>query len=73
MTVTLAEILLMLVGAYLTLGGVLGVAFVWAVQRFDPAALGMPLTARLLILPGAAALWPMLAWTWLRTRSEPLA
>jgi hypothetical protein len=73
MTVTMAETLLLAMGAYLAAGGVFAVAFVCAVQRVDPAARGMPLSARLLILPGAAALWPKLAWGWLRKRPRPPA
>jgi hypothetical protein len=73
MTVTMAESLLSVVGVYLALGAVFGVAFVSRVQRIDPAARGMPLSARLLVLPGAAVLWPMLAWNWLRGRAPPRA
>jgi hypothetical protein len=38
------------------------------VQRVDPAAKGAPLGFRLLILPGCAALWPLLLGRWMRAR-----
>ena len=55
--------LLLVLTAYIGVGAVfaLGFAF-WGVARIDPAAHGMPIAARLLILPGAAALWPLLFW-----------
>lgn len=39
--------------------------------RIDPSAKGAGLGFRLLIVPGAAALWPLLAWRWLRGAQEP--
>lgn len=56
-------------GAYVAAGVVFAVAFVTrGVQRIDPAAKGAPLGFRLLILPGCAALWPMLLGRWMRAR-----
>jgi hypothetical protein len=34
------------------------------VVRIDPRLAGAPLAVRLLIAPGTAALWPLLAWIW---------
>lgn len=74
MTHTLAQGALLLLAAYLGCGVLFGLAFVSrGVQRLDPGAQGMPLLARVLILPGAAALWPLLAWKWLRLQPPPLA
>jgi hypothetical protein len=52
-------------GVYLGLGAVFAVLFAWrGVERVDPAAAGGSLGFRLLILPGAAALWPLLLRRW---------
>jgi hypothetical protein len=42
------------------------------VVRLDPRVAGAPKTLRLLILPGVAALWPVLAWRWIAGASEPV-
>jgi len=69
----LAQGLLLLIGVYLGVGLLFACAFVLlAVQRLDPAAHGMPVSARLLILPGAAAMWPWLGWVWLQRRRPPV-
>lgn len=74
MTPALASGLLLVLGAYLGIGALLALVFVClALQRLDPAALGMPWAARLLIVPGAAALWPVLAWKWLRRQPPPVS
>lgn len=71
MNATLAAILLDLLGAYLALGAAFAVAFVVAgVDRVDPGAAGGTVGFRLLILPGAAALWPLLARRWWAARGE---
>ena len=58
-----------LAGVYAAVGLAFAVAFVIrGVQRVDPAAKGAPLGFRLLILPGSAALWPLLLRRWLRER-----
>jgi hypothetical protein len=58
--------------AYAALGVLFAIPFAWrGVQRIDPAAAGATLGFRLAILPGAAALWPYLAWRWLRGRQRP--
>ena len=58
-----------LAGAYVAAGLVFAATFVtWGVQRVDPVAKGAPLGFRLLILPGSAALWPLLLMRWLRVK-----
>jgi len=58
-----------LAGTYVAVGVVFAAAFVtWGVQRVDPAAKSAPLGFRLLILPGSAALWPLLLRHWMRER-----
>ena len=70
----LADVLLLSMGSYLALGAGFAVAFaVWGARMIDPAGVGMPFSVRLLILPGAAALWPLLLVKWLRRQSPPLA
>ena len=39
--------------------------------RIDPVAREGTLGFRILILPGAAALWPLLAWRWLKGTGHP--
>ena len=52
---------------YTAVGAVFAVAFVTAgVQRVDPDAKGSGMVFRLLILPGSAALWPLLLRRWIR-------
>ncbi len=54
-------------GVYLALGVLFGIPFVLAgVQRIDHGAAGAGLGFRLLILPGTAALWPLLLTRWLQ-------
>jgi hypothetical protein len=56
-----------LVTAYTGAGILFGILFVVrGVQRIDASAVGAGWGFRLLILPGVAALWPLLAWRWLR-------
>ena len=70
----LAESLLLVLGAYLAVGACFAVAFAaWGAQTIDPASQGMPISARLLIVPGATALWPLLLKKWLRRQLPPLA
>jgi hypothetical protein len=62
-----AQIVLYAVAAYLLIGLAIGVPFVLkGVDQVDEAARGTSLVFRLLILPGAIALWPLMAAKWLR-------
>jgi hypothetical protein len=55
--------------AYAALGVLFAIAFVTAgVSRVDPVAKGSSIGFRLMILPGAAALWPLLLWRWISKR-----
>jgi hypothetical protein len=63
-------LLLSALAAYAAAGLVTAVAFVaFGVTRVQPAPVSVG--ARLLILPGAAALWPYVLMRWLRARSAP--
>jgi hypothetical protein len=44
---------------------------VWGVVRVDRSTRDVPWTFRLLILPGSAALWPLLLLRWIRAKGEP--
>lgn len=57
---------------------VLGLAFALAFAargagRIDPGAATGSLGFRILLVPGATALWPLLAWRWLTTSGAPPA
>lgn len=62
-----AALILGAAGAYTGLGFIFAIAFaVWGAATIDDAARGTPLSFRLLIIPAAAALWPLLAIRWLQ-------
>lgn len=64
------SVLLSALTAYAAAGLVTAVAFAaFGVTRVQPAP--MTLGARLLILPGAAVLWPYVLMRWLRAGSTP--
>ena len=61
--------LLWLLAFYAAIGAVTALAFVsFGVTRVQPAAMSLP--ARILILPGAAALWPYVLARWIKARSK---
>lgn len=69
---TLATSLLGLIGGYLLLGLLFAIAFAFrGASRIDPAARQGTVGFRLVIIPGAAALWPLLARRWLRRQGPP--
>ena len=62
-----AEVILLIVLAYVLCGLALGVPFVLGgVDRVDEAARGASLGFRVLILPGTIALWPLVATKWIK-------
>jgi hypothetical protein len=66
----LAEIVVAAAGAYVAAGVVFAVAFaLWGVSRVDPTARVCTVGFRLIILPGATALWPLLTVRWIRSRA----
>ena len=53
--------------AYAGVGLIFGLAFVsLGIGRVDPVARGSGLGFRVIVLPGAVALWPVLLKRWLR-------
>ena len=56
---------------YAVLGIVFALAFAWrGVVSIDPVARGSTIGFRLIVMPGAAVLWPWLAVRWWRTSSS---
>jgi hypothetical protein len=65
--VFIAEVILWACAAYLAVGLAIGTAFIWrGVDHVDAAAAGTTWAFRLVILPGAVALWPVIIRLWLR-------
>lgn len=73
MPTNIATMLLLVAGTYAALGVVVGIAFVArGVSRVDSAAHHAPWSFRLIILPGVAALWPVLLVRWIHAgRGRP--
>ena len=66
MPLVLAEVIVSVFEAYLTLGIVFAAMFLTrGIESFDPRVVGAPKTLRLLILPGTAAFWPWFLWRWI--------
>lgn len=63
----MATFFVMAFGVYATIGLLVAFAFVlFGAKRIDPGANGAPLGFFLLIIPGVAALWPLMLGRWLR-------
>ena len=59
--------------AYLALGAAFALAFVSiGAARIDEQAGNMPWTARCILLPGAALLWPLMLVKWLTLKVPPI-
>jgi len=68
---TAARLVVGALEAYALVGLIFAIIFVTAgVGRIDEQARRAGLAFRLLILPGSAALWPLLAWRWARGIGE---
>jgi hypothetical protein len=66
----LAHIIVWVSIAYAAAGLVFAIPFAIAgIERIDPAARGTSIGFRLLILPGAILLWPLLLRRWLNRKS----
>lgn len=67
MSLWLANMLVMVAGAYLAVGVVFAALFIWrGAASIDHAAASAGLGFRVLLIPGAALLWPWLARKWAR-------
>jgi hypothetical protein len=70
--VAFASLLTIALGLYVLVGLLFAVPFVLrGVHRIDPVARESTLGFRLIILPGAVALWPLLAVRWSRSQGPP--
>jgi hypothetical protein len=70
--VEFAQVLTIVVGAYVATGVLFAVPFVLrGVNRIDPVAREGTWGFRLIIAPGVVALWPWLALRWLRGAGPP--
>ena len=62
-----AELFVDALAAYGLAGAVFAVAFVTrGIHRIDPVAEHAPVGFRVIVLPGVAALWPLLLVRWIR-------
>lgn len=74
MSVETAELIVGALAGYLVLGLAFALALITrGLAAIDPDARGMPWTARLLILPGVSALWPLMLWKWFTQTSPPVS
>jgi len=65
--VRVVEFFVYALAAYGLLGVVFAATFVAAgIQRVDPVAGHSPVSFRLIVFPGVAALWPLLLARWIR-------
>lgn len=65
-----ATIILLTIAAYLAIGVLFALLFVIrGVERIDPAARSTSWVFRMLIIPGAAALWPVILSRWVHARA----
>lgn len=72
MPLPLAEGLATALLVYAGIGVVFGLAFVTVgLAKVDPVARGASFGLRLLLLPGSAALWPLLALRWWKGGGAP--
>ena len=69
---SIASVFVTAVGVYFAIGLLFAIAFVFrGCQRIDPAAADGTIGFRILIVPGAAALWPLLLRRWISGVREP--
>lgn len=67
----IAGLIVLIAGLYATVGVAFAIAFVArGVSRVDQAAHHAPWSFRLVILPGAAALWPLMFARWRNAERE---
>jgi hypothetical protein len=66
-----AELFVGGLATYALTGTLFAVAFVlFGIDRVDPVAEHSPIGFRLIVIPGVAALWPLLLTRWLRAVSR---
>ncbi len=68
-----AEVVVLLCTVYIACGLAFSLFFVWrGAGRVDPAARSAGWGFRLIVLPGVAALWPVLLRRWIAGRPPPV-
>ncbi|MGH7243588.1 MAG: hypothetical protein ACREJD_09250 [Phycisphaerales bacterium] len=68
----IALAILSTVAAYIAVGASFAIVFVFrGIQRIDPAAEHSGLPFRVILIPGATALWPVLLRRWMRAEKKP--
>lgn len=66
-----AEFFVGALAAYGLAGVLFALVFVMVgIQRVDPVATHAPVGFRLIIIPGAVAMWPLLLIRWMRARRQ---
>jgi len=71
MSDSIAIIFLSMLAAYLAPGLCFALAFVFrGISTIDPGTAHAPLGFRVILIPGAAALWPWLLRRWIRNAKE---
>lgn len=72
-SMTVARLIATFLEAYAAVGVLFAAAFLpRSVLRLDPRLARSPVSVRLLILPGVAALWPLFLRRWLASTPEPV-
>jgi len=72
MSDSIASAILLTLAAYIAAGVCFAFGFVFrGIYTIDPAAVHAPLTFRAVLIPGAAALWPVLLRRWMLTGKKP--
>jgi hypothetical protein len=66
-----AELFVVVLAAYAFTSAAFSVVFVlFGIHRVDPVAERSPIGFRLIVMPGVAALWPLLLTRWLKVVSR---
>ncbi len=66
-----AELFVGALAAYAAAGAIFAIAFVFfGIARIDPVARHSSIGFRLIVMPGVAALWPLLLGRWLKEVSR---
>jgi hypothetical protein len=66
-----AELFVAVLAAYASAGAAFSVTFVlFGIHHVDPVAEHSPIGFRLIVIPGVAALWPLLLTRWLTAVSR---
>ena len=72
MAYSLAEIFATAIGIYLAVGLLVGIAFAFVgAKKIDPNAADGSIGFRLIIIPGAILLWPLVLKRWLGGQTSP--